>query len=96
MPAKQKTLDDQVKQIFGATTAGGQSDGQLMFCILLKGATKPIMVTSEEAKQKYPYHVLEFYESCLVWESEEDEVDGDDASGSDGDNKPLAASKSKA
>lgn len=62
MPAKQKTLDraldDQVKQIFGATTAGGQSDGQLMFCIQLKGETKPIMATREEAKQKYPYHVL--------------------------------------
>lgn len=83
-----------MEKFLGATTTGGEPDGQLKFCVLLKGQTKPIMITSEEAKQKYPYQLLEFYESCLVWESEVEEVDCDEknsnaaaADGSDGDGK---------
>lgn len=99
---KQVTLDDQVEKFLGATTAGGQPDGQLKFCVLLKGQTKPIMITSDEAKEKYPYRLLEFYERCLVWESEEEEVDCDDNSNAaaaaaargDGDGKPCKISTS--
>lgn len=55
----------------------------------------PILISSEEAKQKYPYHVLDFYESCLVWESEDEEMDCDDdndngGGGGGGDNTPMA------
>lgn len=95
---KQVTLDDQVEKFLGATTADSQSDGQLKFCVLLKGETKPTMITADEAKEKYPYHLLDFYESCLVWESEDEVVECDDnkndSGGSDG--KPLATVKAKA
>lgn len=89
------TLDDQVDKILGATS----SSGELKFCIRLKGEELPILITSDEAKQKYPYHVLDFYESCLVWESEEDTVDdsGDNnTDDDDDDDKPLATLKSNA
>lgn len=83
---RQPTLDDQVDKILGATG----SDGDLKFYMQFKGADKPVMVSAAEAKVKYPYHVLDFYESCLVWESEEDEVDASD------DDKPLAKLKPNA
>ena len=73
-------MDDKVDAFLGAT----QNDGQLKFCIRLKGEPEPIMISSDEAKQKYPYHVLEFYEKNLVWESDDD-VDGDDDDDDDDD-----------
>lgn len=95
---RQVTLDYQVEKFLGATVAGNQSDGELRFCVMLKGETKPTMITSAEAKEKYPYHLLEYYESCVEWESDEEEVAFDDnkndADNSDG--KPLAKTKAKA
>lgn len=98
--AKQPSLDDEVDTILGATSS---PDGELKFCILLKDKEVPVLITSHEAKQKYPYHVLDFYESCLVWESEEseeDNVNDTDESKNAGDNatdedKPLSHLKSK-
>lgn len=83
-------MDDQVDKILGATAADG--GGQLKFYIRLKGDKNPVLVSSDEAKQKYPYHVLEFYESCLVWESEDEEMDCDDdnAVAGTGDKEPNA------
>lgn len=97
--AKISTLDDRVEKVLGATTI----DGQLKLCILLKGDAKPKLVTSDEAKQKYPYRVLDFYESCLVWETDDDETtdgdvdnDDDDDDEDDEDDQVLATFKSKA
>lgn len=88
-------MDDQVDKIHGATS----SDGQLKFYIQMKGEKNPILVPSDEAKKKYTYHVLDFYESRLVWESEDDmnesDDDGDDDDGDTDDNQPLATLKSK-
>lgn len=80
-------MDHQVDQILGATTV----DGQLKFCIRLQGEKNPILISAEEAKQKYTYHVLDFYESCLVWESEEE---GEDL-GDDGDNNSGAGNSTR-
>lgn len=85
---KQTTFDDQVEKIHGATS----KDGELKFYIQLKGEGKPSLVSSNEAKKKYPYHVLDFYESCLIWESEDDNLEDDD----DDEDKPLATLKSEA
>lgn len=89
-------------KILGATAVGGE----MRFCVRFKDQDSPSMITSEEAKEKYPYHLLDFYESFLVWESEEENVDDDDGSndaaaagssgakGSDGGDKPLTQLRS--
>lgn len=67
-----KASDDgyQAEKILGATSVGGQ----LQFMFKWKGRDEHTLVPSEEAKHKYTYHVLDFYESCMVWESD-DETD---------------------
>lgn len=62
-------------KILGATGVGRQ----LQFLVKWKDRDEPTLVSSDEAKTKYPYHVLDFYESCLIWESDDEADEDNDA-----------------
>lgn len=55
-------------KILGATAI----NGQLQFVMKWKDRDEPSVMPSEEAKIKYTMHVLEFYESYMIWESDDD------------------------
>lgn len=48
---------------------------QLKFVIKINGKNDPEIISNEEAKEKYPYAIMEFYESCMEWNS----TDSDDS-----------------
>lgn len=73
----QTDFDDRdIGTIVGAT----EVDGELKFVFKWKDSGDSVMLNSQEAKIKYPYALIDFYESCMVWETEssdsEDQVDG--------------------
>lgn len=63
------TNDEVFDKILGAT----EIDGKLHFCIRWKNRNETTLMPSDEAKIKYTYPVLEFYESLMTWESEDDD-----------------------
>lgn len=51
-------------KILGAT----DSDGSMKFIMKWKNA-EPSMISGQDAKELFPYIVIEFYESKLIWQS---------------------------
>lgn len=55
-------------------------NGELNFVFKWKNNDIPELVPSKEAKVKYSYAVIEFYESHVVWDTFEEEIDDYDVS----------------
>lgn len=65
---------NEVDKICGAT----EVDGQLKLVIKWKNQENPTLIPYDEAKTKYPYAVLDFYEGCMVWETSDNEANNHD------------------
>lgn len=57
--------EQNVQKICGATAL----DGKVMFLFKWKNQKVPTFISSEEANLKYPYAVMSFYESQIIWDS---------------------------
>lgn len=73
-PAEILDSDDghKVDKILGAS----EINGQIQFVLKWKDRDEPTMIVSAVANVKYPYHVLDFYESCMEWEETSDDEEG--------------------
>lgn len=60
-------------KILGATAV----NGQIQFVFKWVDCELPTLVSSDEAKTKYTYHVLDFYEKYLVWHSDDEADDAE-------------------
>lgn len=60
-------------KILGAT----EVDGKLKFVFQFKDDDNLVLISSDEANMKYPYIVIDFYESCMVWEETSDSEEPD-------------------
>lgn len=65
-----------IAKIVGATS----DNGKLKFVFKWKDRDEPTLVSSDEANLKYPYVVIDFYESCMVWGSESGSPETTDSS----------------
>lgn len=62
---------------FDKILGASEIKGKLHFLIQWKDHNEPSMMSSDEAKIKYTYNVLDFLESYITWETD-DEDDNDD------------------
>lgn len=69
--AATKSDEENVDKILGATGI----TGQLQFFFKWKNQDEPTLVPSDEAKIKYPFSVIDFYESCMVWDTSDNEAE---------------------
>ncbi|XP_031633240.1 chromobox protein homolog 5-like [Contarinia nasturtii] len=72
LPYSDKSI--RIGKILGAT----EINDELKFVFKWTDEDKLSIVSSAEAKMKYPYEVMEFYESRMQWETDDEGVDDDD------------------
>lgn len=63
------TDDNELEKILGVAAIGGQ----LQFVMKWKNRDEPTIVPNDEAKLKHTYAVLDFYESYMCWNDDDDD-----------------------
>lgn len=63
-----------IGKIVGAT----EDDGKLKFVFKWNDRDELTLLSSDEANLMYPYIVIDFYESCMVWETASDSEEDHD------------------